>query len=99
MQKRSDLAIEISTDVKRRFGQAQEPALQRWVAHAMVNRGFVLTNLARLEEAIAPFEEVERRFGQPRETAVREVLARAEVGKGRAWTWKESFEALADELE
>lgn len=48
----------------------------------MVNKGYALANLGRLEEAIAAYEEVERRLGQARETALQEWLARALIYKG-----------------
>ena len=51
----------------RRFGESETPALLERVAFALVNRGAVLGDLNRPQDALEACDEVVRRFGEERD--------------------------------
>jgi tetratricopeptide (TPR) repeat protein len=66
------------------FGQAASAAgvTETQRAEYLLNRGFLLGELHRLEEAIAVFDDLLARFGNATEPPLREPVARALVNKG-----------------
>ena len=58
------------------------PTLRERVAWALVNKGVVLGQLLRRDEAIAALDSVAQRFGQATDAQLREQVARALFCKG-----------------
>src|SRR5258708_7190914 len=59
-----------------------DPGLQNRAALALLNRGFVLNELNRREDAIQTYDQLLRRFGDTAEPALRERVASALLNKG-----------------
>ena len=68
-------------EMERRFGDSEAPAVQEWVAKALVNKGIALGRLNRAQEALSVWDEVERRFSTSNSPAVVEQVVRALVNK------------------
>ena len=69
-----------------RFGESEDPAIQEWVAKALVNKGALLHGyLRRPDDAMATYDEVVRRFGTSETPDLQGAVARALVGKGIAF--------------
>ena len=66
----------------RRFGKSETPALLERVASALVNRGAVLSDLKRPQDALEACDEVVRRFGKSETPALLERVASALVNRG-----------------
>lgn len=60
-----------------------EPALHKQVARALVNKGYALNALGRLDEAIASYDLLVAGFGRAEAPVIREQLAKALFGKAR----------------
>ena len=71
-------------EMERRFGDSEAPAVQEWVAKALVNKGIALGRLNRAQEALSVWDEVEHRFSASNSSAVVEQVARALVNKAVA---------------
>ena len=66
-----------------RFGEIEAPAVQAWVAKALVNKGVVLQRLNQPRAAVAAWDDLAARFGdEPAPPALVEPVARALVMKG-----------------
>ena len=68
-----------------RFGKSEDPAIQEWVAKALVNKGVALHTLQRPDDAVAACDEVMDRFGTSEMPILQEAVARALVNKGFAF--------------
>ena len=66
----------------RGFGTATELPLREQVAKALVNKGVVLGQFGRSDEAATIFDDVIARFGTATELPLREQVAKALVSKG-----------------
>ena len=71
-------------EMERRFGGSEDPAVQEWVAKALVHKGGSLQELSRTKDAFDVLEEVERRFSASDSPIVVEQVAKALVNKGIA---------------
>ena len=65
----------------RRFGESEGPAVQVWVAKALVHKGAALGKLDRPQDALECCDEVVRRFGESDSPALLESVAIALVNK------------------
>ena len=67
-----------------RFGEIEAPAVQAWVAKALVNKGVVLQRLNQPRAAVAAWDDLAARFGDEPvpPPALVELVARALVMKG-----------------
>ncbi len=66
-----------------RFGEIEAPAVQAWVAKALVNKGVVLQRLNQPRAAVAAWDDLAARFGdEPVPPALVEPVAGALVMKG-----------------
>ena len=61
----------------RRFGKSETPALLERVAGALVNKGVVLGDLKRPQDALEAYDEVVRRFGKSEAPALLVSVATA----------------------
>ncbi len=64
------------------FGESEDPAIQEWVAKALVNKGAILHNLQRPDDAIAACDDVVRRFGTSETPVLQENVSMALFNKG-----------------
>ena len=71
-------------EMERRFGDSEDPAVQEWVAKALVDKGVALVRLARAQEALSVWDEVERRFSASNSPVVDEQVVWALVNKAIA---------------
>ena len=70
-------------EMERRFGDSEDPAVQEWVAKALVNKGSALQRLNQPQAAVAAWDAVADRFGNKSALLVlAEAAARALVMKG-----------------
>ena len=74
--------MEACDEMIRRFGKSEIPAVLVWVAKALVNKGTVLRDLKRPQDALEAYDEVVRRFGKIETPALLERVATALVNKG-----------------
>ena len=66
-----------------RFGKSEDPAIQEWVATALVIKGFLLHNyLRRPNDAVAACAEIVNRFGTSEKPVLQEMVAKALIIKG-----------------
>ena len=68
-------------EMERRFGDSEDPAVQEWVAKALVIKGTVLLRLNLVKDALDASDEVERRFSASDHPV---VVANALFNKGIA---------------
>ena len=68
-------------EMERRFGDSEDPAVQEWIAKALVDKGFALARLNRAQEVLSVWDEVERRFSASNSPVVVEQVVRALVNK------------------
>ena len=85
-----------------RFGESKDPAIQEWVAKALVNKGALLNDhLRRPDDAVAACDEVVDRFRTSETPALQEAVAKALVNKGvvlRALQRPDDAVAACDEV-
>ena len=74
-------AGELDDELRRRFGESDDPELRLQVAKALVNKGATLS-LDRNEAAIETYDELLRRFGESNDPELRLQVAKALVNKG-----------------
>ena len=58
-----------------RFGESEDPAVQEWVAKALVNKGVAFRELQRPDDALAACNDVVSRFGTSNAPALQEQVA------------------------
>ena len=76
-------ALAACEEMMLRFGESEDPAVQEWVAKALVNKGAVLQRLNQPRAAVAAWDDLAARFGdEPAPPALVEPVARALVMKG-----------------
>ena len=68
-------------EMERRFGDSEDPAVQEWIAKALVDKGFALVRLNRAQEVLSVWDDVERRFSASNSPVVVEQVVRALVNK------------------
>ena len=66
LQDRPEEAVVAYDELIRRFGASATPAVLRWVAKGLANKGAALGKLSRQQEALECCDEVVRRFGGKR---------------------------------
>jgi tetratricopeptide (TPR) repeat protein len=67
-------------EIVRRFGEDNNPEVQKWVARSLFNEGMALHRQKdRVEEALAIYDEIMRRFAQNREIATAALANSAEA--------------------
>ena len=80
--RRPEDTLAACSEVLRRFGNSENPAVLEWVAKSLVNKGVALRRLGRLPDALAAWDDVVDRFGGGTTPALLESVARALVMKG-----------------
>ena len=80
----TDDALVAFDQVVRRFGACEHPAVLKWVAKALVNKGVLLREANEIEAALDAYDEVVRRFGLSESPVVLEAVAGALVNKTSA---------------
>ena len=75
-------AVAAYEDIVLCFGKSEIPAVQAWVAKALVNKGAALSALNRPQDALEACDEVVRRFGKSDIPTLRESVASALVNRG-----------------
>ena len=81
-QDRAEDAVAAYDEVVRRFGASEIPAVLKWVAKALVNKGAALGKLDRPQDALECCYEVVRRFGDSDSPALLDSVAAALVNAG-----------------
>ena len=84
MSRGTDDTLVACGEVVRRFGTSEDPAVQEWVAKALVNKGVLLREANEIEAALDAYDEVVRRFGFSQSPVVLEPVAKALVYKTSA---------------
>lgn len=64
------------------FSGVQDPVMQKLVAQALSNKGFILSKLERYDEAIVIDDDVVHRFSSSQNNLIQEAVAQALVNKG-----------------
>ena len=72
-------------EMEHRFGGSEDPAVQEWVAAALVVKRYTLLELRRFEDALAAADEVVRRFVGSQAPSFQTFVAGALVTKGTAF--------------
>ncbi|MBI5569877.1 MAG: tetratricopeptide repeat protein [Desulfomonile tiedjei] len=70
-------------DLIARYRLDEAPEVREDVASGMYNKGIVLSNLGRDEDALAAYEEVIKVYGEDKPPRVRKVVAKGMLSKGR----------------
>ena len=78
---RVNQALEAYDDVLVRYADARAPALQEWVATALVKEGMILVALGLVPAALDVYNEILHRFGDAREGVAGEAVADARFFK------------------
>jgi tetratricopeptide (TPR) repeat protein len=78
----SDDEIRVYDEVVKRYGQSNEPVLQRQVARALISKAVTLEKLERGKEEVLAYDEVVKRYGECDDPQLREDVARALLYKG-----------------
>jgi tetratricopeptide (TPR) repeat protein len=76
-----DIAATISI-VKKLVDKYTDPLLSELLAAALINKGGILGELGRGDEAIAIYDDIVSRYGTASEPALRELVAKALFNKG-----------------
>ena len=88
-------------EMERRFGDSKDPAVQKWVAKALVIKGIAFGNLQQPDNALTAFDEVLRRFGTIETSALQANVGSALLLKASILLGLDQFEdslAVGDEL-
>ena len=88
-------------EMERRFGDSKDPAVQKWVAKALVIKGIAFGTLQQPDNALTAFDEVLRRFGTIETSALQANVGNALLLKASILLGLDRFEdslAVGDEL-
>jgi len=74
--------ITVTNELLQHHGNSKEPQQLEFIAQSLFNKGIILGQLQRPEEAITAYDDLLERFGDTKAEALHEVVAQTLVNKG-----------------